>query len=106
MKITIDISETNKTIVVSDGITTTRAEGIALFIAGEQDYVSAYGDSDAIARSVGNAYGTSHQLGEDSQMFKMFKKILTALRFVREKINQTITSEEALQKWGKDNVFH
>ena len=77
-----------------------------LFIAGEQDYVSAFGDSDAIARAVGNAYATSHQLGEDSQMFKMFKKILSALRFIHSKLGQTITEEEALQKWGKDNVFH
>ena len=106
MRITIDIHEENKTIVVSDGITTTRAEGIALFIAGEQDYVSAYGDSDAVARAVGNAYDTSHQLGEDSQMFKMFRKILSMLRFINSKISQTITEEEALQKWEKPDVFH
>ena len=106
MKIEINICEEHKTIVVSDGITTTRADGVALFIASEQDYISAYGDSDAIARAVGNAYGTSHQLGEDSQMFKMFKKILSALRLVNSKISQTITEEEAIQKWGKDNVFH
>ena len=106
MKIEIDICEEHKTIVVSDGITTTRAEGVALFIAGEQDYVSAFGDSDAIARAVGNAFGTSHQLGKDSQMFKMFKKILSALRFVNERINQEITEEEAIQKWGKEDVFH
>ena len=106
MRITIDIHEENKTIVVSDGITTTRAEGIALFIAGEQDSVSAYGDSDAVARAVRNAYDTSHQLGEDSQMFKMFRKILSMLRFINSKISQTITEEEALQKWEKPDVFH
>mgnify|MGYP001560791888 CR=1 FL=1 len=106
MKITIDIDEESKTIVVSDGITTTEAEGIALFIAGERDYVSAYGDSEVIARAVGNAYGTAHQLGENTQMFKMFKKILSALRFVNSKITQTITGKEAVRKWGKDEILH
>lgn len=69
-------------------------EGYAIFLAAKDgDSISTYGDSDAISRAVGNAYGSSREA--ESPLKNLFDKIVSAFRFVSHRIQQEISAEEA-----------
>ncbi len=98
MILTITIDEKNETIVISDGKMKTQAEGYILFVAteGVTNFVSCYGNSEAIAYSVGDAYGTA--LGEKDEeqrmLLKVFKRMFDAIRYIRHRLGKEITIEE------------
>ena len=108
----IVIDTDNNEITVSDGDQSIKSDGVFLLVAGSDgnDRVMTWGSGDAIARSAGNAYGTA--LSEldcvRNGLRQVFRKIITALRFARQRIGQELTVEEAEEKWSdkKKETLH
>jgi hypothetical protein len=102
--ITVTVDTVNSTIRIMDnnGVDC-MAQGyfIVIGMGKENDLVTAFGDSEAIAEAFANAYGTANTNddGTSRQMKKLLNKCIMYARSVASQLFTEIQPKEALEKF-------